>query len=202
MIGRKRRCNRDECRVGIGDEIQQVEVKELAQARTADARFAEAGHDGNAHPQSIETGRMAVVGERVESEVDVVVGAQILGARTISGEGQMLRLDAVCRKPRQQSIAVTARRLHDLDRSAWWMLLPLIPLVGSIIIFIWYCSTGTIGGNRFGPDPLADIFRAHLGGGMPVREQTEQLAKIKGLLDSGAITLAEFNRMKSEILAS
>jgi len=98
--------------------------------------------------------------------------------------------------------AVTARRLHDLDRSAWWMLLPLIPLVGSIIIFIWYCSKGTIGGNRFGPDPLADIFRAHLGGGMPVREQTEQLAKIKGLLDSGAITLAEFNRMKSEILAS
>src|ERR1700689_3539760 len=58
---------------------------------------------------------MAVVGERVESEVDVLVGAQILGARTIFGEGQTLRLDAVRRKARQQSLAVTARRRQELE---------------------------------------------------------------------------------------
>ena len=59
---------------------------------------------------------MAVVGERVESDVDVVVGAQILGARTIFGEGQTPRLDAVRRKARQQSLAVTARRRQELGQ--------------------------------------------------------------------------------------
>ena len=51
-------------------------------------------------------------------------------------------------------IAVAVRRLHDLDRSGWWILLGLIPLVGAIILIIWYCMKGTTGPNRFGPDPL------------------------------------------------
>ncbi len=53
------------------------------------------------------------------------------------------------------SLAVTVRRLHDRDRSGWFILLGLLPLVGVIILFIWYVSRGTIGDNRFGPDPLA-----------------------------------------------
>ncbi len=53
------------------------------------------------------------------------------------------------------SLAVAIRRLHDLDRSGWWVLLALIPLIGAIILIIWYCSRGTAGPNRFGPDPLA-----------------------------------------------
>jgi uncharacterized membrane protein YhaH (DUF805 family) len=51
-------------------------------------------------------------------------------------------------------LAVSVRRLHDLDRSGWWILLGLIPLVGIIILIIWYCQRGTVGVNRFGPDPL------------------------------------------------
>jgi uncharacterized membrane protein YhaH (DUF805 family) len=51
-------------------------------------------------------------------------------------------------------IAVTIRRLHDLDRTGWWYFLVLIPLIGWIILFIWYCTKGTDGPNRFGPDPL------------------------------------------------
>jgi uncharacterized membrane protein YhaH (DUF805 family) len=51
-------------------------------------------------------------------------------------------------------LAVSVRRLHDLDRSGWWVLLGLIPLVGVIILIIWNCQRGTIGPNRFGPDPL------------------------------------------------
>ena len=47
------------------------------------------------------------------------------------------------------------RRLHDLDKSGWFVLLGLIPLVGSIILIIWYATEGTRGPNRFGPDPLA-----------------------------------------------
>jgi uncharacterized membrane protein YhaH (DUF805 family) len=57
------------------------------------------------------------------------------------------------------SIAVGIRRLHDLDRSGWWILLSLIPIVGPIILIIWYCGKGTDGANRFGPDRL-DAFSA------------------------------------------
>ena len=54
-------------------------------------------------------------------------------------------------------IAVSVRRLHDLDRSGWWLLLGFIPLVGTIILIVWFCTRGTPGPNRFGPDPLSDI---------------------------------------------
>jgi uncharacterized membrane protein YhaH (DUF805 family) len=52
------------------------------------------------------------------------------------------------------SLAVAIRRLHDRDKSGWFFLLVLIPLVGAIILLIWFCQRGTIGPNRFGPDPL------------------------------------------------
>ncbi len=54
-------------------------------------------------------------------------------------------------------LSVGIRRLHDLDRSGWWILLFLIPLVGAIILIIWFCSKGTDGSNRFGADRLAGL---------------------------------------------
>jgi uncharacterized membrane protein YhaH (DUF805 family) len=51
-------------------------------------------------------------------------------------------------------IAVAARRLHDLDKSGWWQLLLLIPLIGYLILIVWWATKGTEGGNRFGEDPL------------------------------------------------
>ncbi len=53
------------------------------------------------------------------------------------------------------SIAVDVRRLHDLDKSGWWLLIGLIPMIGWIILIVWFASKGTSGDNRFGPDPLA-----------------------------------------------
>jgi uncharacterized membrane protein YhaH (DUF805 family) len=50
-------------------------------------------------------------------------------------------------------IAVVVRRLHDTDRSGWWYLLILIPLVGIIILIVWCAGRGTPGDNRFGPAP-------------------------------------------------
>jgi uncharacterized membrane protein YhaH (DUF805 family) len=53
--------------------------------------------------------------------------------------------------------AVAVRRLHDLDWSGWWYLAQLIPLVGGFIalaMLIGFMMRGTIGPNRFGPDPL------------------------------------------------
>ena len=52
------------------------------------------------------------------------------------------------------TLAVQVRRLHDLDRSGWWILISLIPLVGAIILLVWACTKGTEGENRFGSDPL------------------------------------------------
>jgi uncharacterized membrane protein YhaH (DUF805 family) len=57
------------------------------------------------------------------------------------------------------SLSVTIRRLHDLDRSGWWILLGLIPLVGVIILIIWFCTKGTDGPNRFGADRLVGLAR-------------------------------------------
>ncbi|RYY26635.1 MAG: DUF805 domain-containing protein [Sphingomonadales bacterium] len=51
------------------------------------------------------------------------------------------------------ALAVAVRRLHDTDRSGWWLLLAFIPLFGWIAIFIFYCLEGTVGPNRFGEDP-------------------------------------------------
>lgn len=49
--------------------------------------------------------------------------------------------------------SVTVRRLHDTDRSAWWLLLSLIPLIGGLILLFFLVKKGSEGENRFGPDP-------------------------------------------------
>lgn len=51
------------------------------------------------------------------------------------------------------SLAVAVRRLHDQDKSGWMLLLGLIPLIGSIILLVFYCTDGTPGPNQYGPDP-------------------------------------------------
>ena len=52
------------------------------------------------------------------------------------------------------SLAVGVRRLHDTDRSGWWWLISFIPLVGIIVLIVFWCLEGTPGSNRFGADPL------------------------------------------------
>jgi uncharacterized membrane protein YhaH (DUF805 family) len=52
------------------------------------------------------------------------------------------------------SLAVMVRRLHDTDTSGWWLLLMLIPLIGMIVLIVWWCMEGSKGYNRFGADPL------------------------------------------------
>jgi uncharacterized membrane protein YhaH (DUF805 family) len=52
------------------------------------------------------------------------------------------------------SLAVSVRRLHDIDRSGWWLLLFFIPLFGMIVLLVWAFNRGTQGANRFGDDPL------------------------------------------------
>lgn len=51
------------------------------------------------------------------------------------------------------SIAVLVRRLHDVDKSGWFFLVSLIPLVGAIWLLIVLCTEGTSGDNQYGSDP-------------------------------------------------
>ena len=57
-------------------------------------------------------------------------------------------------------LAVSARRLHDGGRSGWWLLIGLVPLVGVILLIIWYVGRGEDGPNRFGPDPRGGVGEA------------------------------------------
>lgn len=113
------------------------------------------------------------------------------------------------------SLAVTVRRLHDTDRNSAWILIVLIPIIGTLIFLYFMVSASTPGSNRFGPSPYADdnAYGADLSDYgqrepdlaarqvAPVRDVTiDQLEKISALKQAGAITEEEFASMKRRIL--
>ncbi|MFJ9814242.1 DUF805 domain-containing protein [Streptomyces sp. NPDC101151] len=51
------------------------------------------------------------------------------------------------------ALAVTVRRLHDTGRSGWWILIGIVPLIGSIMLLVFYCSDSEAGANKYGPNP-------------------------------------------------
>jgi uncharacterized membrane protein YhaH (DUF805 family) len=51
------------------------------------------------------------------------------------------------------SLAVGVRRLHDTDRSGWWMLLAIIPIV-SLVLIVFFIFKGSEGDNQYGASPL------------------------------------------------
>lgn len=51
------------------------------------------------------------------------------------------------------TLAVSWRRLHDIGKGGGWWFIGLIPIVGWIILIIWYCKDGEPHPNRFGPNP-------------------------------------------------
>ena len=63
------------------------------------------------------------------------------------------------------ALAVTVRRMHDQDKSGWFILVNFIPYIGGLILLVLTFLPGTDGENRYGPDPRnpmqarADVFR-------------------------------------------
>jgi uncharacterized membrane protein YhaH (DUF805 family) len=50
-------------------------------------------------------------------------------------------------------IAVGIRRLHDTDKTGWWLLIGLVPFVGIIVLIVFWATEGTPGPNKYGvPD--------------------------------------------------
>ncbi|MBT2571231.1 DUF805 domain-containing protein [Planococcus sp. ISL-110] len=51
------------------------------------------------------------------------------------------------------SLSVTVRRLHDIGRSGWWLLLSFIPVLGWIALFVFTLLDSQSGSNKYGPNP-------------------------------------------------
>jgi uncharacterized membrane protein YhaH (DUF805 family) len=51
------------------------------------------------------------------------------------------------------NLAISVRRLHDTDRSGWWLLIDFIPLVGAIILLVFLVTDSQAGTNKYGPNP-------------------------------------------------
>ena len=62
------------------------------------------------------------------------------------------------------SLAVGVRRLHDTDRSGWWILIGIIPIIGWILLIVWFC-TDSKPDNQYGPNPKGAS--ADFAGGYP-----------------------------------
>lgn len=77
--------------------------------------------------------------------IDVAIGTYNAGGGVLQGIYGLAVL--------LPSLAVGARRLHDIGRSGWWLLLGLIPLVGIIILIVWWAQESDAGANEYGPNP-------------------------------------------------
>ena len=83
--------------------------------------------------------------------VNVVIGVLVFAggaiAPPLAGVGGLVGL--ACLLP---AWAVTVRRLHDTDRSGWWILLGLVPF-GGLVLLVFFAQPGTSGANQFGSEP-------------------------------------------------
>jgi uncharacterized membrane protein YhaH (DUF805 family) len=55
------------------------------------------------------------------------------------------------------NISVSIRRLHDTDHSGWWILIGLIPIIGWIVLLVFYVREGDAGENKYGPPPGSGV---------------------------------------------
>lgn len=51
------------------------------------------------------------------------------------------------------SIAVGVRRLHDTNRSGWWLLISLVPVIGAIVLIVFFVQDSQAGSNQYGENP-------------------------------------------------
>ena len=77
-----------------------------------------------------------------------IVGSIIIGKSGSSGLSGLYGLAVFI-----PSLAVGARRLHDTNRSGWWQLISLIPLIGVIVLIVFLATDSKPGSNEYGPNP-------------------------------------------------
>jgi uncharacterized membrane protein YhaH (DUF805 family) len=80
--------------------------------------------------------------------VTAVIDVVVLGAEQIGILNTIFSLATLL-----PSLGVSIRRLHDIGRTGWWILLSFVPIVGIIVLIIWWCQKGEPGPNAYGPPP-------------------------------------------------
>ncbi|ACZ31077.1 protein of unknown function DUF805 [Xylanimonas cellulosilytica DSM 15894] len=101
------------------------------------------------------------------------------------------------------SVAVTVRRLHDMDKPGSWAFLALLPAVGWILLLVLTATGGTPGPNRYGLDPLgrAPVQVPSAPTATPeANEPLERLQRLGELRASGVLSDGEFEKLKAELL--
>ena len=76
--------------------------------------------------------------------LDTIIGSPVLGI--VVSLGLLL-----------PNLSVSIRRLHDTDRSGWWVLIALIPIIGFIVLLVFYLRQSDAGENKYGPPPVAGV---------------------------------------------
>jgi uncharacterized membrane protein YhaH (DUF805 family) len=135
------------------------------------------------------------------------------GLLTVSGSAPSLASDSVALLALASCypwLALVVRRLHDSNRSGWW-LLSFVTVIGMIPLVCWLLlSGGTHGPNRFGPDPAkrkpkavdmdARAPSSTASAPTPSTDAVADLKRLAKLRDSGVLTEEEFVAQKERLL--
>jgi uncharacterized membrane protein YhaH (DUF805 family) len=70
----------------------------------------------------------------VDQAIDVLIGYDWGALATVWGFATLI-----------PQLAVSVRRLHDTDRSGWWLLLFFVPFFGAVVLIVWFCFAGARG---------------------------------------------------------
>lgn len=102
------------------------------------------------------------------------------------------------------ALALEVRRLHDVGRSGWWLLISFVPLVGIILLLVWFCKDGTVGTNRFGADPKlrSGVDPELFGAAGASSEDLARLEQLGRLRDQNVLTQAEFEAEKAKLMGA
>lgn len=77
--------------------------------------------------------------------IEGILGFSMTAVQTTSGILSLVLL--------LPGLGLSVRRLHDIGKSGWWVLLGFIPVVGAIILIIWYAQNSQMHDNQYGPVP-------------------------------------------------
>ena len=92
-------------------------------------------------------------------------------------------------------LAVSVRRLHDTNRSGWWILTGLVPILGWIALLIFYVEDSRPGANQYGPNPKG------VQATQPTQTVDERLRQLELLRSRGTITLQEYEERRRDIIS-
>ena len=101
------------------------------------------------------------------------------------------------------SLAVTVRRLHDINKSGWWVLFIFVPIIGFILLVVYLC-TNSKEDNKYGINQknLANENQKDNSSSESSNDVITQLEKLSKLKEDGILTQEEFDTQKQQILSS